>query len=180
MTLVPDAFSSVAWRGLGGVGVDGSPSCQWTIWGLQWLFGLVWEVRKLLHSTLNDFAFFFIWPPPHDLWDFSSLIGDWTWALGSESLGLTGLPGNTIFKNTVFKKLYILYWGIADKQYCGSFRWTVKRLSHTYPFLLIYSFSETFAHLPQLFCWWEEKWFMVTAVLPDDFRSGTDMPVKNV
>ena len=51
MTLVPDAFSSVAWCGLGGVGVDGSPICQWTI-------------------------FFFFWPTPHDLWDFSSLIGD--------------------------------------------------------------------------------------------------------
>ena len=139
-----------------------------------------WSGGRWLSQLPVDHFFFCFWPTPHDLWDFSSLIGDWTWALGSESLGLTGLPGNTIFKNTGFKKLYILYGGIADKQYCGSFRWTVKRLSHTYPSLLIHSFSETFAHLPQLFCWWEEKWFMVTAILPDDFRSGTDMPVKNV
>ena len=62
MTLVPDAVSSVVWRGRGGVGEDGSPSLQWAIWGLQGLFRLMWEVRKLPHSTRNVFAYFF---PPH-------------------------------------------------------------------------------------------------------------------
>ena len=31
-----------------------------------------------------------------------------------------------------FFKLFILYWSIADYQYCDSFRWTAKGLSHTY------------------------------------------------
>ena len=29
-------------------------------------------------------------------------------------------------------ELFILYWSIADWQYCDSFRWTVEGLSHTY------------------------------------------------
>ena len=37
-------------------------------------------------------------------------------------------------------KLFILYWGIADEQYWGSFRWTGKGLSHT----------DTWTHSPLL------------------------------
>ena len=71
MTLVPDVISSVVWRGRGGVGEDGSPSLQWAIWGLQGLFRLMWEVRKL--PQYPKCFCFFLPPTPHDLWDFSSL-----------------------------------------------------------------------------------------------------------
>ena len=34
-----------------------------------------------------------------------------------------------------------LYWGIADYQYCDSFRWTVKGLSHTYTYTYTYTYT---------------------------------------
>ena len=39
----------------------------------------------------------------------------------------------------ILKKLFILYWHIADQQCCDGFRWTAKGLSHTYIWI----------HLPQ-------------------------------
>ena len=37
-----------------------------------------------------------------------------------------------VFDLIFFLKLFILYWGIADWQYCDSFRWTVKGLIYIY------------------------------------------------
>ena len=51
---------------------------------------------------------------------------------GSMNQPLWGFSGQ--FRNSFKKKkkLFILYWGIANEQYCDSFIWTAKGLSHSY------------------------------------------------
>ena len=69
----------------------------------------------------------------------------------------------SIFKIHSFNIKNILYWGIADEQCCGSFRWTAEGLSHTYtcihsppnslPYRLAYNIEQSSMCYTIGLCW---------------------------